>query len=103
MKPPNSSNNLSKYEQSFADFACDYSIKARVIASISLALTFISLNFILKLSLPIHVFIIAALFQSLINQPYRFLRNLLKSSDKALFITNIIDIIVISIVVYYAG
>jgi len=39
----------------------------------------------------------------LINQPYRFLRNLLKSSDKVLFITNIIDIIVISIVVYYVG
>ncbi|CUT06285.1 PAS domain S-box protein [Candidatus Kryptonium thompsonii] len=103
MKPPNSSNNLSKYEQSFADFACDYSIKARAIASVSLALTFIALNFIFKLSLPIHIFTIAALFQSLINQPYRFLRNLLKSSDKVLFITNIIDIIVISIVVYYVG
>ena len=71
MKPPNSSNNLSKYEQSFADFACDYSIKARAIASVSLALTFIALNFIFKLSLPIHIFTIAALFQSLINQPYR--------------------------------
>lgn len=91
------------HEESFADFACDYSIKARIIASISLAVTFIALNFIYNLNLPIHIFIISALFQSIINQPYRFLRNLLKTRDKLLFATNLIDIIVISIVVYYVG
>lgn len=91
------------HEESFADFACDYSIKARIIASISLALTFIALNFIYNLNLPIHIFIISALFQSIVNQPYRFLRNLLKTRDKLLFATNLIDIIVISIVVYYVG
>ncbi len=91
------------YEESFADFACNYSIKARIIASVSLVLTFTVLNFIYKLNLPIHIFIISALFESLVNQPYRFLRNLLKTSDKLLFATNLIDIIVISIVVYYVG
>ncbi len=91
------------YEESFADFACDYSIKARIIASVSLAITFVALNFIYNLNLPIHIFIISALFQSIINQPYRFLRDLLKTRDKLLFVTNLIDIIVISIVVYYVG
>jgi len=96
-------NRSEKQEQSFADFACDYSLKARAIASISLAVTFIGLNFIFNLSLPVHVFIIAALFQSLVNQPYRFFRKIFKDADKVLFTTNIIDIIVISIVVYYVG
>ncbi|MEN3039360.1 MAG: hypothetical protein ABDI07_09470, partial [Candidatus Kryptonium sp.] len=94
-------NQLSK--QSFADFVCEYSIRARSTASIILAITFITLNFIFNLSLPIHVFIISALFQILVNQPYRFWRRILKSADKTLFITNIFDIIVISIVVYYIG
>ncbi len=89
--------------RSLADFACSYSIKARIIASTLLALTFIILNFTFNLSLPIHVFIIAAIFQSLINQPYRFLRKIFGSADRVLFTTNIIDIIVISIVTYYIG
>lgn len=93
---------MNEKGQSFADFACDYSIKARAIASISLALLFVILNFIYKLSLPVHVFVLVALFQSLVNQPYRFLRTLL-GIDRILFITNIVDLIAISIIVYYAG
>ncbi len=93
---------MNKYEQSFADFACNYSIRARIIASVLLAITFTGLNFIYNLSLPIHVFILSALFESLVNQPYRFLRKLF-GADRLLFITNIVDIIVISIVVYYVG
>ncbi|MCS7228777.1 MAG: PAS domain S-box protein [Candidatus Kryptonium sp.] len=89
--------------QNFIDFVRSYSIKARLIASIALAITFITLNFIFNLSLPIHVFIASALFESLINQPYRFWQRILKSADRVLFVTNIVDIIVISIVVYYVG
>ncbi len=93
---------MNRYDQSLADFSCDYSIRARIIASVLLALTFIFFNFVYNLSLPIHVFILAALFESLVNQPYRFLRKLL-GADRLLFITNIVDIIVISIAVYYIG
>lgn len=93
---------MDRHDQSFADFACDYSIKARIIASVLLALTFTVLNFIYNLSLPIQVFILIALFESLINQPYRFLRELF-GADRLLFTTNIVDIIAISIVAHYAG
>lgn len=93
---------MNQHEQSFADFACNYSIRARAIASILLAVTFTFLNFIYNLSLPIHIFIFVALFESLVNQPYRFIREVL-GADRLLFITNIVDIIAISVVVYYVG
>ncbi len=87
----------------FSDFACDYSVKARAIASVSLAIAFIVFDRVFNLGLPINVFVAIAIFESLINQPFRFLRKLVKSKDKLLLATNLIDIIVISIAVYFAG
>jgi len=87
----------------FSDFACDYSVKARAIASVSIAITFIVLDRIFKFGLPVNVYIALAIFEALINQPFKFLRKLFKAKDKLLLATNLIDIIVISIAVYFAG
>jgi hypothetical protein len=87
----------------FSDFVCDYSVKARAIASISIAVTFIILDRVFKLGLPVNVYIALAIFEALINQPFKFLRKLFKAKDKLLLATNLIDIIAISIAVYFAG
>jgi hypothetical protein len=87
----------------FSDFACDYLVKARTIASISIAVTFIVLDRVFKFGLPVNVYIALAIFEALINQPFKFLRKLFKAKDKLLLATNLIDIIAISIAVYFAG
>ncbi len=93
----------SEFDEELINFAVEYSFRARLISGLSLPIVFILLDYFLVLGLSIPVLVAVGIFEAFINQPYKFFLELFKNKSAVLLATIMIDIIVISIVVFYSG
>ncbi len=92
-----------EFDDELIEFACEYSLRARLVSGLLIPFLFIALDYFYKLNLPVGIIFWAGLFEAFVNQPYPFLRRRVSSKAVILFINILVDIIVIAVVVHYSG
>ena len=82
-------------------WANDISFKIRFITGLSIPIVMLILNKAFALPFPILPVLVLGIFEAFVNQPYFFIRKRIKSLGKLVYINTSIDIIVITILLYY--
>jgi PAS domain S-box-containing protein len=85
------------------EFAITLSFKARALSTLLLAPLFLLIDKGLHISLPLMPIVVVLLFEGIVNQPHSFLKRKFTSLISLLWINTTIDILAISLVMFYLG